>query len=207
MFSTFLTTLAADAAKSNYFDFEKNPQYVSNRGTTHSKWPYIPYKTGKTKPGLNDDVLKAGLTKDVPAVVRTRSLLNFVQLVNGFKVNDVQVIGVRSSGYVSLIPRKDLSISAVVTPPPVAALKLTTDLTATAKAGDKLSVVWSGGVAPYSVKVTDDKGALIVDYVDLKAATTYEYDTTTKGAGAYQITVKDSSATPFEVQSVVCTVS
>lgn len=204
-FKQFCHRVIDSASTSHYFDFAsiENHHIISNRATLSGYWPFVGYTETATAPAVTDTTLKAGLAKGQQITVSTRELLNFLQLVSGVTVDDFHVTNVHKSGFCVVTANKALKIA----PPKPATkpLKLTTDLKATAKAGDKLSVAWSDGVAPYSVKVTDDSGSIIVDYVDLKSATKYEYDTTTKGAGKYQIYVKDSKGD--EVSSVVCTVS
>ncbi|HAV1531537.1 TPA: hypothetical protein JG872_000347 [Enterobacter hormaechei subsp. xiangfangensis] len=195
-FIAFCSDLVAQAKLSNYFDFEVNRGVVSQRTSKHSAWPIVGFTLTTTKPVTDIKELKPGSALTIP----TRKFLNFIQLSQPDIKKDLNIIGVHKSGYVVVAALKGITI-----PKPVPKLAFKTNLKATAAIGDKLSVEWSGGVAPYSVKVTDDKGAVIVDYVDLKTATKYDYDTTGKTAGSYQIFVKDSAAS--EIGSIVSVVS
>lgn len=200
-FDLFVTALITEAGKSNFCDFKKNHDVVSQRTTRFSAWPVKDITLTSTKPVTPLTQLDKGKTH----TVLLRDFLNLVQLAKP-KAADYKVKGVHRSGYIWIEAVKDIKAgSTTVTPPPVTTPKLafTTNLKATAKLGDKLSVEWSGGVAPYQVEVQADTVS-IVDFVDVGSVTKYDYDTTGKKAGTYQISVKDDKGSVIgSVQSVV----
>lgn len=203
-FIEFCKELIAESKKGNYFDFEfkKNSLAVSQRTSKMSAWPIAEIELNKTKPVTS---LKS-ILKDGANVYHLRQFLNFIQLAQPDVEKDLNIIGCHKSGFIHLTTPKDIDTTTTkpVTPPvTVPKLAFKTDLKATAAIGDKLSVEWSGGVAPYQVEVQADTVA-IVDFVDVGSVVKYDYDTTGKKAGTYQISVKDSAGSVISsVQSVV----